>query len=386
LVLARSSRDPCLACFAGPVKLGPSLVLAKPGSPPRLGYWTPMDREEAALSGLDLFTPEELDAARWVRDAASFPEILAGVASRALFLAEVAPGTVAVAGHWGAGEVLAAAARLSREGYTFAPGEPIVALLRKTKTAAEVDEVRRVARGTQAAFRRVAGLLAAATTQGGELRLEGERLSVGRLTREVASTFAEWGLEQPEGGICAPGREGAVPHTSGTPERVLRPGESLVLDLFPRGAYFADCTRTFCVGEPPEALRRAHARVHEALELARGRVAAGVLGWSLQEKVCEHLRRAGYPTPLDEDDQGWRGYVHGLGHGVGLDLHEYPFFREKDYEGEGVLGDGDVFTLEPGLYEPDEGWAVRLEDLHWLGGGGVENLTPLPYDLDPRAW
>lgn len=386
LVLARSSRDPCLACFTGRVKLGPSLVVAKRGAAPRLGYWTPMDRDEAAASGLRLLTPDELDVARWVREAESFSEILAEVVSRALLLAEVAPGTIALAGHWDAGEVLAASAVLSREGFTFAPGEPVLALLRKTKSAAEVDEMRRVARGTMTAFRRVAELLGAAETVGGELRLGAEPLVVGRLTREVAIALAEHGLEQPEGGICAPGREGAVPHTRGTPERVLRPGESLVLDLYPKGAFFVDCTRTFCVGEPPEALRRAHARVLESLELARRRAAPGVRGWSLQEEVCRHLGRAGYPTPLGEDDQPTRGYVHGLGHGVGLDVHEYPYFRENDFAGEGVLEDGDVFTLEPGLYEPDEGWAVRLEDLHWMGPEGVENLTPLPYDMDPRAW
>ena len=52
----------------------------------------------------------------------------------------------------------------------------------------------------------------------------------------------------------------------------------------------------------------------------------------------------------------------------------------------GLLETGDVVTLEPGLYYPDAGWAVRLEDLLALREGGVDNLTPLPYDLDPRAW
>jgi Xaa-Pro aminopeptidase len=51
-----------------------------------------------------------------------------------------------------------------------------------------------------------------------------------------------------------------------------------------------------------------------------------------------------------------------------------------------VLRQGDVFTLEPGLYDPAAGWGVRLEDLVYLGSGGLEDLTPLPYDLDPRAW
>jgi len=81
-----------------------------------------------------------------------------------------------------------------------------------------------------------------------------------------------------------------------------------------------------------------------------------------------------------------RGYVHGLGHGVGFELHEAPSFRASAGPKEGVLELGDVFTLEPGLYDPEEGFGVRLEDLVTLGEGGLENLTPLPYALDPRDW
>lgn len=385
VTVARSARDPGLAPFTGPVHLGPAVIVAAPGSPPRLGFLSPMDRDEAAATGLELLPPEKLDVVRWAREASSPSEFLAHVLSRAFHLCELAPGRIALAGHWGAGEAVEACARLEREGWSFVSGEALVALVRKSKSPAELAEIRRVAGGAAAAFRQVAELLAAARAIDGELWLEGERLKVERLVAEVARVLAARRLEQPEGGICAPGGEGAVPHTSGTPERTLKPGESLVLDLYPRGALFVDATRTFCVGEPPEALRTAHARVREALELARRRVEPGTRGWSLQEQVCAHLGAAGYLTPI-ADRTTRRGYVHGLGHGVGWELHEFPLFREEDTGPEGVLEEGDVFTLEPGLYEPDQGWAVRLEDLYWLGPGGVENLMPMPYELDPRAW
>ena len=67
-------------------------------------------------------------------------------------------------------------------------------------------------------------------------------------------------------------------------------------------------------------------------------------------------------------------------------MHELPHFRAAGRDGDGTIERGDVFTLEPGLYDPEAGWAVRLEDLCRLGARGLENLTPLPYDLDPRAW
>ncbi|HVF59831.1 MAG TPA: M24 family metallopeptidase [Thermoanaerobaculia bacterium] len=252
----------------------------------------------------------------------------------------------------------------------------------------ELGEVRRVAAGTTAALRRVAALLAAAEERAGELWLGGGRLRAGRLRSEVAQVLAGWpggALEQPEGNILAAGRDAAVPHSTGEDERVLRAGEAIVVDLFPRGHLFADCTRTFCVGEPPEALRAAHTAVRAALERAKAAARSGVHGWDLQEAACRAFEAAGWPTLLSSPETT-AGYVHGLGHGVGYELHEQPSFR-KAAGPEGVLAEGDVFTLEPGLDDPPAGWGVRLEDLVALGpGGALELLTALPYDLDPRAW
>jgi Xaa-Pro aminopeptidase len=106
--------------------------------------------------------------------------------------------------------------------------------------------------------------------------------------------------------------------------------------------------------------------------------------WELQEMTCSFFAAAGMPTPIS-DPGTTRGYVHGLGHGVGFEIHEYPSFAESA-GAEGLLERGDVFTLEPGLYDKEAGFGVRLEDLYLATGEGIENLTPLPYDLDPRHW
>ncbi len=385
VVVARSAGDPHLAPFAGPVKLGDSVLVAPRGAAPRLGFLVPMDRDGAAASGLRLLTPEQLDVARWARDGAGPAELLAGVVSRALQLCEVAPGAIALAGYRSAGETHDACRRLAAEGWSVVPGEGVVRRLRKRKTRRQLERVRAAAEGAMAALREVARLLAASVPRGGELHAEGAPLTVGRLKRRIARVLFEHGLEQPEGGIVAPAEEGAVPHASGTAQRVLVPGQSLVVDVYPRGELFADCTRTFCVGEQPPALAAAHAAVVEALGVAYRRALPGARGWSLQEAVCEHFAAAGYPTPIS-DPSTTVGYVHGLGHGLGYELHELPSFREEAEPAEGRLEEGDVFTLEPGLYDPQAGWAVRLEDLVVLGAGGVESLTPLPHDLDPRRW
>jgi Xaa-Pro aminopeptidase len=290
-----------------------------------------------------------------------------------------------VAGRPGAGVLLAAQRALGEAGWELVDGAALVRRLRKRKSAEELAEARRVAAVTVAAFERVAETLAASTARGGELWLEGKRLTAGRLRGEVAALLARHGLQQPEGNIVAAGADSAVPHTRGNDGRVLRPGESLIVDLFPRGRLFADCTRTFCVGEPPEALAAAHAAVFESLAAAYREARPDVTGWQLQRRACGGFAEAGYAT-VQENPETVRGYVHGLGHGVGYELHELPSFRRAAELADGRLETGDLFTLEPGLYDPGASWGLRLEDLCVLGPAGVQNLTPAPYFLDPRAW
>jgi Xaa-Pro aminopeptidase len=389
VIVASTGSDPDIAPFTRGAHLHDCFVLVPRDAAPRLGYTSPMERGEAAGAGLDLLTPEALDVERLIQEGAEPARFWAEVLAKGLALAGLAPETesdrLALAGHAASGVIHAAALDLGRRGWAFVSGNDLARRFRQEKTEEEIAEIRRVAAGTCAAFRRVADLLAHATPRPeGDLRLESEPLTIARLRREVARILAEHGLEQPNGNLLAPGEEGAMPHSTGTNARVLRSGESLVVDLFPKGRLYADCTRTFCVGEPPSALAAAHEATLEALRYAHDAARPGVRGWALQEQTCTFLSARGYRTPISHPGTT-EGYVHGLGHGVGFELHEFPSFR-KHAGAEAVLRPGDVFTLEPGLYQVDEGWAVRLEDLVALGEDGLENLTPLPYELDPRAW
>ncbi len=384
VVLGHGDADPDLAAFAGGAHLGDAFVVVPRGGAPHLAYYTPMEREEAGRSGLDLLSPEALDLARLVREHAEPGDLLAAWLASALAACGVTPGRLALAGSWPAGVLVDAVGRLGARGWSFVAGNEALRRARRRKSAAEIAEIERVAGVVVATFRGLAGRLAAAVVRDGELWSEGERLTVARLKREVALGFAGHGLSEPRGNIVAPAEEGGVPHNAGTPERVLRAGEALVVDLFPRGRLYADATRTFCVGAPPEPLARAHAAVRAALEQAHRLARPGARGWELQEATCAFFAVRGWPTPIDTPGT-LSGYVHGLGHGVGYELHEYPSFRKEAAE-EGALEIGDVLTLEPGLYAPEPGgFGVRLEDLVVLGPDGARNLTPLPLDLDPAA-
>lgn len=388
LVLAASAQDTDLAPFLpGPAHMGECFLVLPRGGEPRLGFYTLMERDEAAATGLALLTPDDLEISRLSSELSEPAPFLAQVLAKAFDLTGLRSGRVALAGHGPAGVIASACNLLSQSGWVWVPGNSLVFASRKRKEPAELAGIREAAEGTCEAFRAVARLLAVASHDGpgSELRLEGEPLTVARLRAEVACVFAARGLEQPRGNILAPAEEGAVPHSSGTQTRILRAGESIVVDIFPRGTLFADCTRTFCVGEPPEPLARAHALVLGAVKEVHRRAAPGVRGWDLQELVCGLFGEAGFPTPISHPGTT-TGYVHNLGHGVGFDLHEFPTFK-KASGAEGVLREGDVFTIEPGLYDPEGGWAVRLEDLVVLGREGVEeNLTPLPYGMEPRGW
>jgi Xaa-Pro aminopeptidase len=180
--------------------------------------------------------------------------------------------------------------------------------------------------------------------------------------------------------IVSHGWQSAIGHHAGDGE--IAAGEPIVIDLWPRdraSGCHADMTRTFVIGEPTDELLEWHRLCKEALDRALGEIRAGVTGRSVFDGTCELFERAGYKTqrtkeegkPLEE------GFFHGLGHGVGLEVHEEP--------GLGMLGSdplvaGDVVTVEPGLYRPGAG-GCRLEDLVLVTEDGCENLTDFPYEV-----
>ena len=384
VVLAPSSRDADLAPFVGEAHLGESFVLATAEGAVSLGFLTDMEREEAESTGLDLLTPSRLRLHELRERETSPGRLWREVLARAFEEIGAAPGRWGLGGHAAAGTVFEACSALREHGWQFESGGEALRRWRKFKPESWRPRMSAPAEGVCAAMRAVAASLRGAVPRAGRLELAGEPLRVGRLRDAARRELARFGLSEPEGDIFAAGSAAGVPHSRGDSSHVLEVGEPLVVDLFPRAGLFADCTRTFCVGEPSAEFRRAHDAVRQALETAAAACRPGVRGFALQELACDAFEAAGYATVRSAPETR-TGYVHGLGHGVGFELHEYPSFREAAGE-EGELEVGDLLTLEPGLYDPEAGYGVRLEDLCYLGEGGLVNLTPLPYSWDPSAW
>ena len=270
--------------------------------------------------------------------------------------------------------------RLRANGVELTVDRDLFLQRRRVKNEAELAGIRRAQRGADEAMGAARELLRSAEARNGGLVVEGEPLTSERIKLEIQRVFGEHGLASDDF-IVSHGPQSAVGHDMGSGP--ITPGESIVIDLWPRdreSACYADMTRTFVVGEVSDELREYHRLVYDALQRSLEDVRAGVEGRNVFERVCELFHDAGQPTQLSKKPGEVldSGFYHGLGHGVGLEVHEQPWLGRAP----GKLVAGDVVTLEPGLYRHGYG-GVRLEDLAVVTDDGCENLTDFPYDLTP---
>jgi Xaa-Pro aminopeptidase len=251
---------------------------------------------------------------------------------------------------------------------------------RRSKNETELRGIRNAQKACEAALDVARDLLRRAQTNGAGLEVDGKPLTCERIKRLIEDVFAD---HEVEGGdmIVSHGPQTAVGHNMGSGQ--IAPDEPIVFDLFPKdkatGCY-ADMTRTYVVGEPSDEVKEWYRLVKEALDSSTAEVKPGVNGRRLFEQVCELFHGAGYKTQLNKEpgEVLEDGFFHGLGHGVGLEVHELPAMSRTGHD----LVPGDVITIEPGLYRSGYG-GVRLEDLVLVTKDGYEVITDYPYDLTP---
>jgi Xaa-Pro aminopeptidase len=239
---------------------------------------------------------------------------------------------------------------------------------RRAKTPEQIAGIRRAQRGCERAMEAVRAALAR------------DGVTSEDLHAAISHAFIDAGLI-PTPSIASHGPQVASVHDNGS-GRIL-PGESIVCDIFPvdpdTGCY-SDMTRTFCIGEPTEELVQYHALCAEALRRATAAAGPGVPGSLVFGAAADVFEEAGQATirskaPGEILDHG---FLHGLGHGVGLEIHEDPYLHLAD----DPLLPGDVITLEPGCYRPGFG-GCRLEDIVLITDDGCEVLTDYRYDMTP---
>jgi Xaa-Pro aminopeptidase len=254
---------------------------------------------------------------------------------------------------------------------------------RRAKRDDEIAALEATQRATEEAWQLGVDAIARADTgPDGTLTLDGAALTAERVRAIVEGALLERGCVA-ESTIIAPGKQAADPHMIGSGP--LRAREPVVMDIFPQHKetrYYADMTRTVSRGAPPPEIVRMYEVVMRAQEAGIKALRPGITGREIHELVEDVIFTAGYDTlragqKRTPDDPVTRGFIHGTGHGVGLEIHEAPSLGRG---GTSPLAVGDVVTVEPGIYDPDVG-GVRLEDMLVITSDGSRNLTRAPRQL-----
>jgi Xaa-Pro aminopeptidase len=361
-------------------------VIKRRGEEPVL-VCSPIERDEAAASGLAIVNMGKYDFVGILREKG---DRLAAVVElyRRMFADLGVRGRVGFYGMADQGRawVLLNALDAQLEGIEV-HGDLDVTLIdaaRATKDSDEAERIREMGRRTCDVVARTVEFLQAHRVKDEVLvEADGTPLTIGRVHEEISRFIAEQRLEDPEGFIFAIGRDAGIPHSKGSPDDVLALGKTIVFDIFPReagGGYFADVTRTFCLGYAPPEIEKAYRDVYECQAKLLEAFEVETEARRYQQMTCEFFQRRGHPT-VASDSRTEVGYVHSLGHGLGLAVHEEPRFGDVPSNTD-VLQPGHVFTCEPGLYYPDRGFGVRIEDDLWIDPDGrVHNLTAFSKEL-----
>jgi Xaa-Pro aminopeptidase len=278
---------------------------------------------------------------------------------------------------------VAVADRLRAGGIEVVIDQPQFNRRRRAKNELEIDGVRRAQAAANGAMGVAADMLRRATADGGVLVLDGEPLTSERVREAMREHAAAQGCPMPGDVIVAAEGAAASGHDPGSGP--LPAGKPIVIDIWPedeQSACWADMTRTFvAAGEPAADVVEMHRLCLEALEHVKASARPGVLGSDLYGIACDVFEAAGHLTQRTKPEGEIlnEGFYHSLGHGVGLDVHEYPSLGRSGAE---PMVPGDVIAVEPGTYRQGYG-GVRLEDLLLITQDGCEVLTSFPYDLKP---
>jgi Xaa-Pro aminopeptidase len=386
LVIGNAQNNPPMYYLTGGGHVNSAVLLKKRGEEPVL-FCNIMERDEAAKSGLKVvpmkYSPMEM--------------FLLDHGKQALVDADLTSGRVGVYGHTNISLTLAIIDQLSEAlpDLTFV-GEGIhdniFAYAMESKDPAEVAKIREMGAITTEVVGLTAGYLTSRDVGEDEVLLneDGSPLTIADVKQRIELWLAERGAVPSAGYIFAIGHDAGVPHSIGNPEDQLRLGQTIVFDIYPQeqgGGYFYDFTRTWSLGYTPPEAQELYNQVLEVYNTVSGKLRMNVSFREYQRMVCEYFEAKGHQTPLTVSIPV-EGYVHSLGHGVGLNIHERPGSRLTSAD-ENLLKPGVVITIEPGLYYPEKGMGFRIEDTYWVRPDGkIELLAEYPYDfvLEMKKW
>jgi Xaa-Pro aminopeptidase len=398
LIFGDAEHNPPMYYFVGGGHVSGALLIKKVGKEPVL-FYNDMEREEAAKSGLKMSSYNDYgtigdfisqtDGDRPLADALRFQKILSDHG--------LSKGRIAIYGKVEFSQlfgILMNLIKLMPDLQFIGESNTDSILLRamETKDDVEVARIRQMGAVTTTVVKMVQDYLTSCAVREDEVLLkeDGHPLTIGDVKSKISLWLAERDAVNVEGVIFAIGRDAGFPHSVGGPEDLLTLGKTIVFDIFPAeqgGGYFYDFTRTWSLGYATPEAQALYDQVHEIYDRVIENLDLNASFVDYQRLTCEYFESKGHKSqlhtgaPLD-------GYVHSLGHGVGLNIHERPTSGLTASE-DNLLKPGVVITIEPGLYYPDKGLGFRIEDTYWVRPDGkIEILAEYPYDfvLPMKKW
>lgn len=393
LIMGDSDGNTIMNYLTGGGHLEGAIITKARGGPFRLIHGS-MERDTAAETGMELVDRGE----RYNRYTLVAKHKGDRLAADVDFLSQVIAdhalsGRIGVYGNRDAGESFALLSQLQRtlnDAGAEIPtelvgeyGDSLFTLARETKDNAELAELKEVGRQTC----EIVGAVQAFVQQHGVeddvvIKEDGSALTIADVKSFMQEQFSRAGLTDHNATIFALGKESAVPHNRGGDDTPLRLGHTIIFDIFPQNAkgYYHDMTRTWCLGYAPPEVQEAWDQTKEIFDKVMENFKVGMSCRELQEMTCDYYASKGHPTVKDTPGTH-DGYVHSLGHGIGLDIHEGPrLTHSPNYNVK--LQPGHVITVEPGLYYPEKGFGIRIEDAVAIDEDGeLVWLTDYPYDL-----
>lgn len=384
VITGSAMHNPAMHYFTGSVHVSQAELLKKRGQDAVI-YCSMMEREEAARTGLKTQVVKTGDLMK----RAGGDRLKSNILKMQDILAEneISRGRVIVYGKSDVGlnYSLFSALKdyLPEVQFSGDFKESVLLAAMETKDEEEIAHIRKMGQKTMDVVGKTAAYLQQCGARNEILYSEHDQpVTVGFMKNKINLWLAELGAENPDDTIFAIGRDGGIPHSSGTPEDIIRLGQPIVFDIYPceaGGGYYYDFTRTWCLGYAPDKVRKLHDQVLKVYENLVAAYQVNTVCYEYQKMTCDFFEKLGHPTVISHPDTSV-GYNHSISHGLGLNVHEKPWFGMK--ESREVIKPGSVFTIEPGLYYPDEGMGVRIEDTYWARPDGrIERLVDYPYDL-----
>ena len=398
LVFGDAEHNPPMYYFVGGGHVSGALLIKKTGKQPVL-FYNDMERDEAAKSGLQTVSFSEFPISAF-EEQANGDRLLANALRFKKILEEygLSGGRVSIYGKVEFSLLFGIMMKLVElmpdvEFIGEGMGNSTLLYAMETKDDVEVARIRQMGAVTTTVVTLVQDYLTACDVREDEVLLkeDGNPLTIGDVKGKISLWLAERGAVDVEGVIFAIGRDAGVPHSVGDPQDLMTLGRTIVFDIFPAekgGGYFYDFTRTWTLGYATPEAQALYDQVHEIYDKVVENLDLNASFVDYQRMTCEYFESKGHATQLT-NKAPLDGYVHSLGHGVGLNIHERPSARLADEDTDNILKPGVVITIEPGLYYPDKGMGFRIEDTYWVRPDGkIELLAEYPYDfvLPMKKW